>query len=468
MIAQVNVRPMKKNRVCFVWMALSCCSALHAQPLGASSTAGLSAAAVTADRYAFKPDSSTDLGFRPIAPVVHAEGSGRVRTRDEVTEISAKINHMPAPSSFGPFAAYVLWTVTPEGRAVNVGAFSLDGEKASLNASTPLSSFALVVTAEPDFAVTLPSRCVVLESIVSGEQGSSVSPPALASQADYTSLKPLPPPDPKQRTPAELDMARYAVAIAETVKAGEFAPASLQVARDSLKAAEDAQLSKSSADREHAASFARIAVQAAEDARAAAEAKGKAAEFERLRQQLGDTEAKAKKGAEESAAREAALKLQLTQSESALQEAQAKVPNRMLQANTLLKRWLVVNSDERSITAYVPSDDFNKIRTDLTQESKTRLATAIGILLGIGDLSVGVAPQLPPNEDAKQQGLSRQRALAMQEWLKSLGVNVREGTPAPAPAAVERTLAPGPGVELQISFDEPASADTRPQDPSQS
>ena len=93
--------------------------------------------------------------------------------------------------------------------------------------------------------------------------------------------------------------------------------------------------------------------------------------------------------------------------------------------------------------------------TDLTPDAKDRLATAAGILLGIGNLTVTVTPALQATEDVKQLGLSQQRSRATMEWLDSMGLKAVEGVPpdASASAAVERALAPGPGVDLVISFD---------------
>ena len=58
---------------------------------------------------------------------------------------------------------YVLWGITPEGRANNLGEVVLDGDHAKLLSTTDLQTFGLIVTAEPYFAVTQPSDVVVAE-----------------------------------------------------------------------------------------------------------------------------------------------------------------------------------------------------------------------------------------------------------------------------------------------------------------
>ena len=81
------------------------------------------------DGFDYKPDSTSELDFRGTALSPRADGTARVRTGSDRTEISAKFTHLPAAGSFGPFTCYVLWVVTPEGRASNVGTVSLDGDK---------------------------------------------------------------------------------------------------------------------------------------------------------------------------------------------------------------------------------------------------------------------------------------------------------------------------------------------------
>jgi outer membrane protein OmpA-like peptidoglycan-associated protein len=416
------------------------------------------------DGFAYRPDSSSDLDFRGTALAPRADGSARIRTGSDRTEISAKFSHLPVASSFGPFTVYVLWVVTPEGRASNVGAVNLDGDKGTLNATTPLSSFALIVTAEPHFAVSVPSQFIVLQNVGGTVQGTQLVVTSLAARADYSGLKAINV-DPKLHEPIELLMARYAVTIAEGSGAAQLAPQAFGGARDALMNAESAQLSKSSSVRERVPELARAAIQSAEDARAAAVSRREAALLEQLHAQISDGQAKlveastlTDKSRSDAAAQIAQLKEQIEESENRRKQTEQRLPtaaSRQALAVGLLGRWLVMESDDKAITAHVTNDGFNKGRTDLTPDAKDRLATAAGILLGIGNLTVTVTPALQLTEDVKQLGLSQQRARALMEWLDSMGLKAVEGVPpdASASAAVERALAPGPGVDLVISFD---------------
>ncbi len=72
----------------------------------------------------------------------------------------------PAQRFGKDFLTYVLWAVSGDGKASNLGEISSAGQKPiNINARTPYQAFWLMVTAEPDFAVVDPSPQVVLYSI---------------------------------------------------------------------------------------------------------------------------------------------------------------------------------------------------------------------------------------------------------------------------------------------------------------
>ena len=79
----------------------------------------------------------------------------------------------------------MLWAVTPEGRATNLGEVQIDGDDAKIKVTTELQAFGLIVTAEPYFAVTQPSDVVVMENVVRAGTEGSVE----VIQAKYELLK---------------------------------------------------------------------------------------------------------------------------------------------------------------------------------------------------------------------------------------------------------------------------------------
>jgi len=436
----------------FVLVAMAATSDARAQRVEQGVAIVSESIASRVDGFSYRPDTTSELEFRGTALSPRAGGSVKVRTTSEHTEITARFEHLPAAASLGPVAVYVLWVITAEGQARNVGTVDSEGEKGRVNTTTPLSSFALIVTAEPHFAVSIPSKYIVLQSVGTNVQGTPLVVTSLAARADYDGLKPISN-DPKRPTPLELVMAHYAVAIAESADAEHLASKSYERARVALASADQAQIAKKSADRARVPELSREAIQAAEDARAAAESRHGDAQIEALRRQIADRDTKLK----EAESQEQEARQQVASLEARVHAVESHLPSaesRMEAASQLLSRWLVLDPMEGALAAHITSDEgFVKGRTDLSASTRDRLSVAAGILLGIGSVNVTVTPALQMSEDVRQLGLSQQRARAVMEWLASLGLKATAGVPPPSTGAVEKALAPGPGVDVVISFE---------------
>src|ERR1700719_4171806 len=110
---------------------------------------------------------STRIGFRGTELMPQAVGEAKVESKQGVIKIDAEMQKLDPATKFGPeYLTYVMWAITPEGRATNVGEVLLKDGKSRLDATTELQSFGLIVTAEPYFAVTQPSNVVVMENFV--------------------------------------------------------------------------------------------------------------------------------------------------------------------------------------------------------------------------------------------------------------------------------------------------------------
>src|ERR1700742_882096 len=99
------------------------------------------------------------------------EGRGEVNVNSKQgrIEIKARMERMNSPTQYGPeYLTYVLWAVTPEGRPKNLGEILLNGggDKSSIEVTTDIQTFGLIVTAEPYYAVTQPSDVVVMENVM--------------------------------------------------------------------------------------------------------------------------------------------------------------------------------------------------------------------------------------------------------------------------------------------------------------
>ena len=116
----------------------------------------------------YRPRSGdTRINFAGTALMAKAEGWASVEGERGVIEIDARFDKLEPPQRFGrEYLTYVLWAITPEGRATNLGELQLNGDDGRLQVTTELQSFALVLTAEPYFAVSQPSDVVVVENVV--------------------------------------------------------------------------------------------------------------------------------------------------------------------------------------------------------------------------------------------------------------------------------------------------------------
>jgi hypothetical protein len=110
----------------------------------------------------------TRIGFQGTAVLPKSTGEATVEPKRGSTVLKMSFDRLPPPSQFGAqYLTYVVWAISPDGRAQNLGELILDGDDdGKLTTSTPLQTFALIVTAEPYYSVSQPSDVVVLENVV--------------------------------------------------------------------------------------------------------------------------------------------------------------------------------------------------------------------------------------------------------------------------------------------------------------
>src|SRR6202521_355879 len=217
---------------------------------------------------------STIVDFRGTDLMPEVGGHAKVDGKGGRLSINAEFTHLEPVRSFGgQFLTYVLWAITPEGRAVNLGEV-LPGEngKDKLDVTTDLQAFGMIVTAEPYYAVTHPSNKVIAENTIRKETKGFEEPIVakfdVLEGAQYTIDIPvdqLPSSHSSEKVPLELLEARNAVVIAKAAGAQQYAPASLTKAEDMLQRAEDYYQRKQG--RTPIGTAARGATQMAEDAR---------------------------------------------------------------------------------------------------------------------------------------------------------------------------------------------------------
>ena len=115
-------------------------------------------------KYAHR-SGSTKIDFEGTDLMAGALGEAKVDSHRGAMEIKVEFQKMLKPTTFGgEYLTYVLWAISPEGRAVNLGEVLLGGNhRSKLHVTTDLQAFALIVTAEPYYAVRRPSNVVVME-----------------------------------------------------------------------------------------------------------------------------------------------------------------------------------------------------------------------------------------------------------------------------------------------------------------
>jgi outer membrane protein OmpA-like peptidoglycan-associated protein len=218
---------------------------------------------------------STTVDFRGTDLMPQVGGHAKVDGKVGRLAISAELTHLePARRFGGQYLTYVLWAITPEGRAVNLGEV-LPGEsgKSKLDVTTDLQAFGLIVTAEPYYSVTHPSNEIVAENIIREGETKGFEQPIdtkfdVLEGGQYTIDVPaeqLPATQADARVPLDLLEARNAVAIAKAAGAAQYAASSLAKAQDMLDRAEDYLRRKQG--RTPIGTAARGATQMAEDAR---------------------------------------------------------------------------------------------------------------------------------------------------------------------------------------------------------
>jgi outer membrane protein OmpA-like peptidoglycan-associated protein len=217
---------------------------------------------------------ATKLDFAGTELMPSANGQAKVEGKKGYIEIEVEFGNLQRPTTFGnEYLTYILWAISPEGRAVNLGEVLVgDNSRSKLDVTTDLQAFALVVTAEPYFAVRQPSNVVVLENVIREDtKGTSEAMNAkyeLLARGGYipTGYK-FDPVVLNSRLPLEFFEARNALRIAQSEGAETYASDSYQHAVQLMNKVDEYATSRH-IERKLMIAAAREAVQTAEDARA--------------------------------------------------------------------------------------------------------------------------------------------------------------------------------------------------------
>jgi outer membrane protein OmpA-like peptidoglycan-associated protein len=350
----------------------------------------------------------------------NASGEAKVTGKKSNVEIDAHFENLDDPTKFGlEYLSLVLWAVSPEGRAVNLGELVLDHNNSHVKAYTEMQTFGLIVTAEPYFAVNQPGNMVVMENVIpAGSRQENIEARyELLGRGTYSSTNThiqdaifgI-----DRKTPRALFEARNAVRIAHIAASDKYAGSIITKADGELRQAEEAYVQKR--DKTTIESLARETVNTAEEARVMAvkqkaeedaqanAAADKRAAEERAAQAKAEAAAEAQRRADAEAARKQAedaraqaeaakaeaerLKAEALQAkqEAEAAKAQAEAQQQQLSAEADKARQAAEEADRLRQQAEKEKAD---LRAQLLQQLNAVLATrdtARGLIANMSDV----------------------------------------------------------------------------------
>ncbi len=216
---------------------------------------------------------STKIDFEGTTLMPGASGVAEVASKSGAMKIEAEFKGLDKPTSFGTeYLTYVMWAISPEGRSVNLGEVLVnDDHRSKLNVTTDLQAFALIVTAEPYYAVHRPSNVVIAENVIRPDTvGTSEAVDAKYELIDRGGYIPtgyhFDPVVLNSKLPLEFFEARNALRIAKSAGAESYAASSYEKAANQMKQADDLGTRKH-INRKELISVSREVVQTADDSR---------------------------------------------------------------------------------------------------------------------------------------------------------------------------------------------------------
>jgi outer membrane protein OmpA-like peptidoglycan-associated protein len=414
---------------------------------------------------------ATKLDFAGTDLMGSADGKAEVNSKRGSIEIEAEFGNLRKPTTFGnEYLTYVLWAISPEGRAMNLGEVLVgDNHRSKLRVTTDLQAFALIVTAEPYYAVRQPSNVVVLENVVRDDtRGTTEAVNAkyeLMERGGYipTGYK-FDPVVLNARLPLEFFEARNALRIAQSEGAEQYASDSYQRAVQLMNNA-DEYATRKHVDNKPLIAVAREAVQTAEDAReiavkkmgqiglanerqdsadAQAKSQGQAddairqkeqaesdtANAQAARAQAESDAAKARTDAASSANAASAAQADADQSRLAAQQSQqsaqqAETDKVAMRArlSEQLNSILQTRDSARGLIVSMSDVLFDTGKYSLKPGAREKLAKVAGILLAYPGLNIEIGGYTDNvGSDQMNQTLSENRAGSVRDYLVQQGV----------------------------------------------
>jgi outer membrane protein OmpA-like peptidoglycan-associated protein len=385
------------------------------------------------------------INFQGTNLMPAAAGEAKVESKRGALEIEAVFTGLDKPTSFGnEYLTYVLWAISPEGRPVNIGEVLVGANhRSKLDVTTDLQAFALIVTAEPYYAVRLPSNIVVLENAIRSDTvGATEAVDAKYELIDRGGYIPtgyhFDPVVLNAKLPLEFFEARNAVRIAKSAGAESFASASYENAVSQMKRADDLATVRH-VDRKSLIAQSREVVQTADDAREIAvkriDADRVDADRDAAAAQVAEATAKSNEDMQgrrnaEAASIDAQQGQRDAEAESDRNRAAAATSDQQLQRAVqereelrarLLQQFnaiLATRDTARGLVVNLSDVLFDTGKYTLRPTAREKLAKISGIILVYPDLRLAIEGNTDSvGGDAMNQELSEQRAGAVRDYL---------------------------------------------------
>jgi outer membrane protein OmpA-like peptidoglycan-associated protein len=335
---------------------------------------------------------STSIGFEGTPLLQGAKGEAKVTSERGGITIEAKFEGLTPANGFGnEYLTYVLWAISPDGRAQNLGEVLPAGTKNNIRVTTAFQSFGMIVTAEPYFSVSEPSDVVVLQNVIRQDKTNGVLEKVNANYyllprgtyaetaGSKTVMNPI---TRNEHSPLELFEANNAVRIAQNTGADKYAPEIIAKAKLDLQNATDLDGNKHR-DEKMEITDAREAVERAEDAR-----------ITTLRKQAAEkaqAEVDAKNAAQAEAAQSQAqaAQSQLAAQQSQLEAERARAAKAQADAARAQAEAEAAEARAKAAEANKNVEDANAVREKLREQLNSVLATsesARGLIVNMSDV----------------------------------------------------------------------------------
>lgn len=341
---------------------------------------------------------ATKVDFAGTELMPSANGEAKVESKRGAIEIEVEFGNLQKPTTFGnEYLTYILWAISPEGRSVNLGEVLVGNDSRSkLNVTTDLQAFALIVTAEPYYAVRQPSNVVVLENVVRRDtKGTSEAVDAkyeLMERGGYipTGYK-FDPVVLNARLPLEFYEARNALRIAQAEGAEQYASDSYQHAVQLMDKA-DEYATKRNVPKKLLIAVAREAVQTAEDARAIAIKKMDEESQANERQASADAQTRSRARADEATRQKEQAQSEAAQAAAAAAKAKSDLADNQAASATAIAA-AQADAEKSRLAALAQSEQARKAAEQAErekQELRSKLAVQLNLILETRDSARGL------------------------------------------------------------------------------